>query len=502
MTIKTLVRPNLYRDSVALMRLAAELELMPGIEKASAIMATEANLAILAETGTTLDTIAPSPNDLLVVVLGSEESNVAAAIEQADARLEGEAAPLSSGESEPPRRPRSLVEAATASPSASLALISCPGEYATAEAMKALRLDLDAMIFSDNVRLEDEVALRDLAEAKGRLVMGPDCGTAIINGIPLGFANIVRRGTVGIIAASGTGLQHVACSLDRSGVGISQAIGTGGRDLSDVVGGTTMLRAIEMLSQDSGTESLVLISKPPGKAVASKVIERAGRAGKPVIVAFIGLEAPAEAPDNVTFAATLEDAAAFAVGVEAPPSTIDAATIAKLAGGFAATQRLLVGLYSGGTFCAETMAIAAPILGNMSLIGGTNTDEHVILDLGDDVYTRGRPHPMIDFEIRTKHIRAAAEDEKTAVILLDVVLGCGVHPDPASVLVPVIEEASEIAQINGRRLVFVGFVCGTEADPQRLSAQEAALSRAGVILEPSNAASVLTAISLLEEIRT
>lgn len=502
MTFDTLVRPNFYRDSVALMRLATELQALPGIEQASAIMATEPNLAILAETGAAPDTITAGPNDLLVVVSGADELSVTAAIELAGVRLDGEAAPSPSGGSEAPRRPRSLVEAAAASPAATLALISCPGEYATAEAMKALRLDLDTMIFSNNVSLEDEVTLKGLAETKGRLVMGPDCGTAIINGVPLGFANIVRRGTVGIIAASGTGLQHVACLLDRSGVGISQAIGTGGRDLSDVVGGTTMLRAIEALSQDPDTESLVLISKPPGRVVASRVIERAGCAGKPVVVAFIGFEPPAEAPANVTFAATLEDAASLAAGVKAQPSASDAATIAALADGFATGQRRLVGLYSGGTFCAETMAIAAPVLGDMNSNEGTNTGEHVILDLGDDVYTRGRPHPMIDFRIRTERIRAVAQDEETAVILLDVVLGCGVHPDPASVLVPAIEEASAIANSNGRRLVFVGFVCGTDADPQRLSTQEDALARAGMILEPSNAASVLTAINLLEEIRT
>ena len=287
MKFQTLVRPNFYRDSVALMRLAADLEALPGIEQASSIMATEANLAMLAETGVALETIAAGPNDLLVAISGTDEINVAAAIEQAGARLDGEAAPSPSGDGEI-TRPRSLVEAAAATPAATLALISCPGEYATAEATKALRLGLDAMIFSDNVSLEDEVALKALAETEGRLVMGPDCGTAIINGVPLGFANIVRRGPVGIIAASGTGLQQVVCLLDRFGVGISQAIGTGGRDLAESIGGTTMLRAIEALSQDSDTESLVLISKPPGKTVASRVIERAGRAAKPVIVAFIG----------------------------------------------------------------------------------------------------------------------------------------------------------------------------------------------------------------------
>ena len=501
MTFKTLVRPNFYRDSVALMRLAADIEALPGIEQASAIMATEANLALLSETGAAPETITAGPNDLLVVVTGADANSLAAAIDQAAARLDGEATASPSGEGEAPPRPRSLVAAAAETPAANLALISCPGEYAAAEAMKALRLGRDVMIFSDNVSIEDEIALKTLAETEGRLVMGPDCGTAIINGVPLAFANIVRRGPVGIIAASGTGLQQVACLLDRSGVGISQAIGTGVRDLADAVGGTTMLRAIELLSRDPETESLVLISKPPGKAVAARVIERAGRAGKPVVVAFIGAEPPAEMPANVTFAATLAEAAMLAAGTEAPPSATDAATIADLAGGFAAGQRLLVGLYSGGTFRAETIVIAAPALGDISSSDAPDIGGHVVLDLGDDVFTRGRPHPMIDFGIRNERIRAAAEDPAMAVVLLDVVLGRGAHPDPAGALVPAIEEASAVAKSNGRRLVFVGFVCGTEADPQRLSAQEAALARAGVIVEPSNAAAVGTAIRLLEETR-
>ena len=499
MTFETLVRPNFYRDSVALMRLAADLEALPGIEQASAIMATEANLAMLAETGAAPDAITAGPNDLLVVVTGADETSLAAALEHAAARLDGEVPKAPLGGSEAPRRPRSLVEAAAMTPAATLALISCPGEYAAAEAMKALRLGLDTMIFSDNVSLDDEVALKTLAEAEGRLVMGPDCGTAIINGVPLGFANIVRRGPVGIIAASGTGLQQVACLLDRFAVGISQAIGTGGRDLSDAVGGTTMLSAIDALSEDPETKRLVLISKPPGKAVAARVIERAGRAGKPVVVAFIGSEPPAEAPANVTFAATLEETATLAAGAEALPSATDAATIADLAAGFAAGQRRLVGLYSGGTFSAETKVIAKPVLGDIRSNDVSDAGGHVVLDLGDDVFTRGRPHPMINFGIRTEHIRAAAENEATAVVLLDVVLGRGAHPDPAGALVPAIEEAGAIAKSNGRHLVFVGFICGTEADPQRLSAQEAVLARAGMVLEPSNAAAVGTAIRILQE---
>ena len=481
MAVETLLRRGLYRDSVSLMRLAAALEARPGVARASAVMATPANLEMLAGHGAAAGRAEAGANDLLIVVEGEDRDVLIDALDEAAALLESGDAPAPSveGAAGPPR-PRSLVEAREALPDATLALISCPGAYAAAEAMKALRLGLDAMIFSDNVPVADEVALKGEAEARGRLVMGPDCGTAIVGGVPLGFANRVRGGTVGVVGASGTGIQQVTCLIDRLGAGISHAIGTGGRDLSREVGGATTLRALAMLADDARTETVVLISKPPDSAVMRRVLGAAAGTGKSAVACFVGADRPDELPANVRFAATLDEAAALAAGVAVPS---DGAEVPRAAG-----RNRLVGLFSGGTFCYEAQAVAAPVLGRIlsnapfdpcdALDGGPG-GAHVMLDLGDDAFTRGRPHPMIDYGPRLERIRDAAAAPDTAAILIDVVLGTGAHEDPASALAPVVRE------LDGP--VAVGSVCGTEADPQCLSRQEAALREAGMIVAGSNA---------------
>ena len=481
MAVETLLRRGLYRDSVTLMRLAAALEARPGVARASAVMATPANLRMLAEHGVAAAGTEAGANDLLIAVEGEDGDVLADALDEAAALLEGgdaPAAPVGGAAAAP--RPRSLAEARDGLPEATLALISCPGEYAAAEAMKALRLGLDAMIFSDNVALEDEVALKREAEERGRLVMGPDCGTAIVSGVPLGFANRVRRGAIGVVGASGTGLQQVTCLIDRLGAGISHAIGTGGRDLSREVGGATTLRALAMLAEDESTGTVVLVSKPPDGDVMRRVLDAAAATGKPVVACFPGAASPAALPANVRFAATLDEAAAIATGVPIPSAGID---LPRATG-----RDRLVGLFSGGTFCYEAQAVAAPRLGRIlsnapldprDAVDGDTGGAHVMLDLGDDALTRGRPHPMIDYGPRLERIRDAAAAPDTAAILIDVVLGTGAHDDPASVLAPVIRA------FDGP--VAVGSVCGTEADPQCLSRQEGALREAGTIVAESNA---------------
>ncbi len=478
MPAKTLVCANFYRDSVALMRMAADLEAADGIARVMAVMATPANLAMLAEAGISSDAPDAGPNDLLVVVEGGDEKAVTESLHRARERLAAAAPHVAGSIAMQGRKPpRSLVEAVAHGPAANLALISCPGDYAAAEAMKALRLGLDVMVFSDNVGLADEVALKREAVARGLLMMGPDCGTAIVAGIPLGFANTVRRGPVGIVAASGTGLQQVACLLDRAGSGISHAFGAGGRDLSEEVGGITTLAAIEALARDEETETIVVISKPPGPAAAQRAIEACGRSGKRCVITFIGAAPPDDGPPNIVFAPTLEDAANAAAGGALRP----APTPGPIAAG-----RRVVGLYSGGTFCHEARAIAAAVPGGRSCLEA--------IDLGDDARTRGRPHPMIDATQRCALIAQTAAGPETAVIVLDVVLGAGAHRDPAGALGPTIAAAR-----GSESVAFVGFVCGTAADPQGLSTQERALADLGVRLADSNAAAVRTAFSLLAE---
>ena len=497
---------NLYRDSVALMQLSAALLDVEGVVQASLVMATEANIDLLAEVGLVDAETAPRPNDILFAIEAEDDAAHAAALAAAEGML-AEDKPAPGGGGVPEFPPRSFEMALEAMPAANLALISCPGEYAAAEGMKALRLGLDVMIFSDNVRVEDEVRLKSLADATDHIVMGPDCGTSIIGGVPLGFANVVARGDIGIVAASGTGLQQVSCLIDQAGAGVSHALGTGGRDLAAAVGGVSMLRGLRMLAEDASTKVIVLISKPPADAVAEAVLEAAAGAGKPAVVNFLGMPAPENHAANLVFAANLEDAASAAVALSQGSAHSPAAASAVPAVSLAPQQKFIRGLYSGGTFCYEAQQIFAdslgpvysttPLLPDLALTDHWQSQEHTIIDLGDDVFTRGRPHPMIDHRLRNERFLQEAADTEVALILLDVVLGYGAHMDPAGEMIPALREAQSIADAAGRALIFVGFICGTAADPQDMAAQQAALVSEGVILASSNAAAVRLSAQIL-----
>jgi FdrA protein len=502
----TRVVRNLYRDSVSLMQLSNTLGALPGIGGASVVMATDANLELLRAAGLAKGTIQAGPNDLLIALEGKSDKALADAFQHAESALRAEPA-QATGNGAAALAPRSIRMAVAAEPAASLALISTPGEYAAAEARKALASGLDVMLFSDNVSLEDEIALKRLARAKGRIVMGPDCGTAIVNGVPLAFANVVRRGPIGCVAASGTGLQQVTCLIDRLGSGISHAIGTGGHDLHKDVGGITMLTGIRALGADPSTKVLVLISKPPAPEVARKVLRAASAIGKPVVVNFVGAAPGSISGKNLYPAQTLEDAAHTAVALAQgrKPSAGRGRAAGTKRPRFAASQRFVRGLYSGGTFCYEASMLLgeafdnvwsnAPVRAEQRIQDVWKSREHTLIDLGDDEFTRGRPHPMIDHRLRNERMVKEAADPQTAVILLDVVLGHGSHPDPASMMVPAIEAARKRA--GKRTLAFVGSVCGTDADPQNRGRQEAALRAAGMMLAPSNAAAVRLAASLV-----
>lgn len=508
MATVTRIFPNTYRDSIALMQLSTALAERPGIEQASAIMATEGNLDLLREAGLLAQATSARPSDILLVVRGKDEKTIGAAIASFEQSLAG--AKASSGASGPAvaEPPRSIAAAVAEAPGANLALISVPGEYAAAEARKALGLGLNVMLFSDNVAVEDEVALKRLADAQGLLLMGPDCGTAIVNGVPLGFANVVRAGSVGCIGASGTGLQQVTSLVDQMGAGISQAIGTGGRDLSEAVGGITMLAALKALATDRATEVIVLISKPPAEKVAKKVLAAAAKAKKPVVVCFVGAETRIRSEGTLWFAPTLESAATVAasLAVGKKPSTKIEPSGIEVELPFAPTQKFVRGLYSGGTFCYEASALLGRALGDVWSNASVRADReladpwksqgHTVVDLGDDAFTRGRPHPMIDHRLRNERIVQEAGDPSTAVLLLDVVLGHGAHPDPVTAMRPALDQAQAIAEKKGRTLPVVAFICGTAADPQDAGRQEDLLNDAGVMVAGSNAEAVELAAAI------
>lgn len=470
------VRPGAYYDSVVLMQLQRGLVGLAGVNDAGVVMATPANRELLAANDLLPGSISANPDDLLIVVKAQDEAAAANALLQVDALLVRRRA---SGSQD--FRPRSLGGAVKQLPEAGWVLISVPGRYAAAVAREALELDRHVFLYSDNVSLEDEVTLKKAARAKGLLVMGPDCGTAIVNGVGLGFANRVRRGAIGVVGASGTGTQAVTSQIHELGGGVSHALGTGGRDLKSEVGAITAHQALDVLKRDPETKVIALISKPPSPEVATQLISAAQGTGKPVVVYFIGYPPPARTIGNLSFAISLSEAAQIAVGQLSAISMQS-----PLSGG--AKDGYVRGLFSGGTLAFETLlglqASLSPIYSNgpitkdQALRDPLKSEAHSIIDLGDEFFMVGRLHPMIDNDLRIRRMKQEAADPETALILFDVVLGEGSHPDPAGELAPVIEE------LRAKRadLEFVAVVVGTQDDPQNLEAQQDRLSQAGVRL--------------------
>ncbi len=490
-TVLNEVRHGFYLDSVALMRLSRTIAAMAGIEEAALMMGTPSNRRVMADAGLLgTDGEAAIGGDLIIGVRAASADAAAAALARAAELIDRPAHGGGAGEA---WQPRTIQAALKAMPGANLALISVPGEFAVAEARKALGHGLDVMVFSDNVPLADEVALKQEARALGRLVMGPDCGTAILGGVPLGFANVVPRGDIAIIGASGTGTQEVSCLIARGGGGISWAIGVGGRDLDDAIGGISTLTALDILDADPSTRHVVIVAKPPSPAVASAVVARIGASGKSFTVCIVGAEDRA-LPANARFASTLKAAAEHALGGRRIGDDFDVDAMATAAPANASQVR---GLYAGGTLCAEAQAVLraageavasnAPIPGVANLTDATTG--HRLIDLGSDEYTRGRPHPMIDPSVRDGALGEAFGDPAVGVLLLDVVIGFGAHGDPAGHLV------DGLRGRGGGGPLVVASVTGTDGDPQGLARQVATLEAAGVLVAPSNADAAALALA-------
>jgi succinyl-CoA synthetase alpha subunit len=505
--VKGEVHRSSYRDSIALMRVAGELSRRDGVARAEVLMGTPANLEALRASGLLAPELAGStPADLVVAVEAETEEIAAECLEQVHDILVAGRTVRPGGSEEV----YSLAAAQERVPHANLALISIPGQYATREAMRALERGLNVMVFSDHVPLEDEIELKRRAGGLGLLVMGPDCGAAIIGGVGLGFSNRVRRGEVGLVAASGTGLQEVSCLVDRAGLGISHAIGTGSNDVKAAVGGSTVIRGLRILEKDPETRVIVLITKPPEEAAAERILEAVRGCSKPVVVGFLGSDGAAAEAAGASVAATLEDAARRAVEACGAAFSMDEGDWERLERARdeprPGPQRFVRGVFSGGTLAAE----AALVLSGMVEEVSTNTNlrqarpledprrsvGHTCVDLGDDEFTRGKPHPMLEPSMRDERILQEAADPHTAVLLLDVVLGFAGHPDPAAVLADTLGAVRRQAASAGRHVPVVLSVCGTDADPQSRSGQVATLREAGALVSGSNAEAARAAATL------
>jgi FdrA protein len=509
-----IIRPNEYFDSMVLMQVNHRISAMPGIVRAGIMMATDMNKKLLALIGFHNDDVeVAQAGDMLIGIEAESREYFEAAIATLDNHLSGQHTSRASRS----KRFGSLAAAAKARPEANLAVISVPGAYAAREAHKALDLGLNCFLFSDNVTLEEELALKRKAKERDLLVMGPDCGTAVIDGAALGFANAVPRGPVGVIGASGTGIQEFTVLLDRlAGQGITQAIGLGGRDLSPEVDGMSAVKAFNLLGNDPVTRCIVFITKPPSPEVVSVVARAALDTGKPIVFCLLEPDTGEERMEQGIFrVSSLEDAVwrtMVLLGLDtdgaaaAEGMLVDKAR--RMARELKPGQRYMRGVFSGGSLCLEVMAYLAPRLGEcyanirmpgvfpLSAFAGSG---HCFWDMGDDEFTQGRVHPMIDPGLVAESIVREAARPNVGVVVLDVVLGYGVNPDPASILGPAVEKARSLAAGQGRVLHVLAHVCGTDKDPQNAKSQEERMRQAGAVVVDTNLQLGKLAVAIVKE---
>jgi len=487
-----------YYDSVTMMKVTSEISAMPGIKQAAVAMGTPLNKKFMVDVGFDEGKLAEATsNDLVIAIEAIDEGSLNAALAKTEELLSS-----TSHIKQVATFPRTLDSALVEMPDANMVCISVPGQYAKREAIKSLERGLNVFLFSSDVLGSDEVELKRKAEERGLLVMGPDCGTAIINGVALGFGNAVRKGRIGVVSASGTGAQEVTTLVHKMGFGISHVIGTGSNDLSREVGGITTIRGLKLLSSDPGTDVIILIAKSVDPKIADIVLETAGNCGKPIIVNFLGSEHKYRRWGNLTPCSTLEETAVEACkAVSGRKISIERPDLFALArrewGRLSDRQEYVRGLYSGGTLCYEAQKVLLPVFGKVysnvpirpqdRLQGMARSRQNTCIDMGTEEFVRGRAHPMIDFTLRKTRIKKEAEDPEVAVILLDVVLGYGANPDPAGELVPVVSATRESLAAEGRDVSFVASIVGTDLDPQNVLEQEKKLTEAGVAVLPSNA---------------
>ena len=502
MLTESIVLPNKYFDSVFLMRVAKRLVGESGIIQAAVVMATPKNLQVLADAGYAgVDTLGASVNDLIVSLQAESLEGARAVLDSMDHWLQRDAGPVGA------TMVRTLEQAVNTQRGSNLAVVSVPGEFAAGEARRALESGLNVFLFSDNVSIEDELSLKEMARVKGLIVMGPDCGTSIIGGAGIGFANVVRRGPIGVIGASGTGIQEVTTLVHRWGSGISHAIGIGGRDLSDAIGGISALQAINALEADPATSVIVLLSKPPGKRTRSLIDGRIAECAKPVVTCYLGipqgqtagngsatytrnLDAAATAAVKLAGGDTGEDGAETAETVSTDSASVDSVSIERAL--LMPGQRYIRGVFAGGTLCYQAQQIIRdagltvrsnePLEKGMELEDSRRSTGHALVDMGADEFTRGYPHPMVDSSQRAERIMAEANDRQVAVLLLDIILGYSASADPAGELAPAIRQAKRLAEQRGGHLTVVASICGSPGDPQGLEIQTQRLTDAGAIV--------------------
>lgn len=506
------IRKNQYYDSIFLMGVNNRLSDSAGVQQTAVLMGSEKNKELLADIDIHDPLIdAAQPNDLIVAVIAESQLVIDKVLGELDQALQvmTVSAPVSVW--------RTFDDGLAQKPGANLAVISIPGEYAAREARKAIQAGLNVFIFSSNVTIEDELDLKRSASRKNLLVMGPDCGTSLLGGVGIGFANVVSRGAVGVIGASGTGLQEFTCQVHNAGLGISHAIGTGTNDVSDTIGGLTTFAALDALEADAGTNTIAFVSKPPGKLILTRLLQRLEKCQKPAVCCFLGAEDVPDAGNQLHFARTIDEAVLWAVFLQdghctpAEPAltTEELEWVEIERGRWSLEQKYLRGIFAGGTFCYQSQQILrdagldvysnSPLDPRFALDNPDQSCAHTLVDMGDEYYTLGKPHPMIDGALRKHRILTESLDPQAAILFLDFILGYNASSDPVGELLDAIIQAQRAAADRGSHLTIVASFCGTEDDPQDLHLQTKLLKDQGAYVFSSNARAALFCAHLLAE---
>ncbi len=513
MILRNVVRKNSYYDSATLMLLTSKIgENIGSTKNVAVMMATDMNKDLMdASELLNEDGRLAGSNDLLFAIKGETEEEIDEALNVANEALNSRASHIEDKTTKVAKTVEQVVEGY---PDSTLAVVSLPGQFAYREVKKLLLANKHVLLFSDNVSIDQENELKDLAIEKGLLMMGPDCGTAIINGVGLGFSNKVRPGSIGVVAASGTGLQEVVSQISNGGGGVSQAFGTGGRDVKEAVGGKMMLSCLALLENDPNTNVVVVVSKPPASSVMEKVMTYIEKMTKPVVLCFLGGDPSVLAHSKSSIARTLEEAAFMGIelskGHESKPLDHDQELIEEFASSkknlLNENQKYIRGLYCGGTLAYESMLMIREktklvysniaLNDNEKLSNSKISKEHTILDLGDDEFTVGKPHPMIEPALRGDRLIQEAMDPEVAVVLVDVEIGYGSHEDPASILAKEVATAQENLKKENREVIFVATICGTYEDFQGYEKQKKILESQNIMVMESNAQAAMLAMAI------
>ena len=500
MVVKGIIKKGQYFDSVTLMIVAKNLRELPDVSDSSVVMATSENKAILKVADLLISDFKDTKDsDLLVVISAEDESVCDSAILKADELLQ-DIKKRSNDSTD--FKPKSLEAAKEIMNDANLALISVSGKFAYSESKKAIDNNMNVMLFSDNVTISEEVSLKKAADKKNLLVMGPDCGTAIINRIPLAFANYVNLGEIGVVAASGTGLQEVTTLISNYGFGITQALGTGGRDIKEEVGGISFLRSLSMLAEDESTKVILMVAKPPHPSVLSKIGKFIEGIKKPTVAVFLGADQEDIDKYGIKYAETLEDGAKIACELTGGTVTISEA-YKNIKVNY--NKKCMRALYSGGTFCYETQLLLkkqgvsdlfsnAPCKGVLKLQNSNISQGHTILDLGEDEFTQGRPHPMIDFSLRNQRILEEVKNPDVSFLIIDLVIGYGANMNPMDEFIPTIRKA----RVSNPEIPIISFVTGTDNDPQEKVTLIKTMKELGVHVVNSNKQAAILASNILK----